>query len=458
MSLLLPVRPANVERDSIPSTTTFDRVFVGAVILLGIIVTRITTPDQEFSSLVETNSPLSELMWGSLYVVAIVGLLRRSASFGRAFRSSWLVAAIIVLALLSTLWSDDPSVTARRAVGLLGTSACAYYIASRFSLHGFIDTLSVVVIAAAIISIAIIVVAPSAGLMHLEYAGAWRGLFAHKNRLGMFLAFGLISVVITACRARGPRAAFYWAGAGLCALELVATRSVTSIMAAVVCAVTLIVAYAVSRRRVSLGAVACFVLLGVGAIAVFVSWAAAGDQNPILEFSGRDATLTGRTQIWSNVLTAILARPLGYGYDVFWDPGGSFLQYNPGTATWRPFHAHDGYLELSLDLGLIGLALMLALLVQALRASWRLAVELFTLDRACPLAAIVFFITLNVTEAYIAKYNDFDWIIFLTFFLFAVSNPAPKATAAAGQTSAPKARLVIGEYGLARRSAGKSHT
>jgi hypothetical protein len=96
------------------------------------------------------------------------------------------------------------------------------------------------------------------------------------------------------------------------------------------------------------------------------------------------------------------------------------------------------------------LAMMLVVLAQATRAAWRFVVRRYTFDRACPLAALAFFVTLNVSEAYIAKYNDFDWIIFLAFFLFTV-RPETTATAAAPERSAPaRPRFIVGANGLVR--------
>jgi hypothetical protein len=99
---------------------------------------------------------------------------------------------------------------------------------------------------------------------------------------------------------------------------------------------------------------------------------------------------------------------------------------------------------------------MLVVLAQATRAAWRFVVRRYTFDRACPLAALAFFVTLNVSEAYIAKYNDFDWIIFLTFFLFTVM-PERTASDAVPERRAPvQPRFVVSANGLVRGSAAST--
>jgi len=75
---------------------------------------------------------------------------------------------------------------------------------------------------------------------------------------------------------------------------------------------------------------------------------------------GRDDTLTGRTDVWAAVLPAMEREPmLGYGFGSFW------------TDTRRRFYeisdAHNGYLDISLDLGAVGLAFYFGWLLSCAR-------------------------------------------------------------------------------------------
>jgi exopolysaccharide production protein ExoQ len=74
-----------------------------------------------------------------------------------------------------------------------------------------------------------------------------------------------------------------------------------------------------------------------------------------------DATLTGRTDFWPQVIDAIWERPLvGYGYQGFWqdwrgsaNPAAHIINHNG----FVPPHSHSGYLEILLALGIVGLTL-----------------------------------------------------------------------------------------------------
>jgi exopolysaccharide production protein ExoQ len=83
---------------------------------------------------------------------------------------------------------------------------------------------------------------------------------------------------------------------------------------------------------------------------------------------GKDMTFTGRTQIWSAALDAIAKRPLlGYGYGAFW-LGLEGESYNVIlAATWVLSQAQNGYLDVWLESGVVGLSIVLMVFGSAIR-------------------------------------------------------------------------------------------
>ena len=112
---------------------------------------------------------------------------------------------------------------------------------------------------------------------------------------------------------------------------------------------------------------------------------------------GKDVTLTGRTGIWTAVLQSIFKRPLlGYGYQAFWLglEGESYRVIL--EVSWVLAQAQNGFLDVTLELGVVGLVIVLLIFAfafrdaiacllrsrdqQQLRAvEWYLAVVLLTL-------------------------------------------------------------------------------
>ena len=84
-------------------------------------------------------------------------------------------------------------------------------------------------------------------------------------------------------------------------------------------------------------------------------------QAGLTDVVGRDATLTGRTRIWEDALKLTVNPVIGAGYESFWM--GNRLE-----AMWLANgehlnQAHNGYLEVYLDLGWVGLTLVAAVML-----------------------------------------------------------------------------------------------
>jgi O-antigen ligase len=95
-----------------------------------------------------------------------------------------------------------------------------------------------------------------------------------------------------------------------------------------------------------------------------------GLSSMVAELFGRDPTLTGRTGIWDAVLKVHTNPLFGVGYQTFWI--GDRL-----AAVWNTLHtsylneAHNGYLETYLNLGYIGVALLVAFMFSSGRTACR---------------------------------------------------------------------------------------
>jgi O-antigen ligase len=80
----------------------------------------------------------------------------------------------------------------------------------------------------------------------------------------------------------------------------------------------------------------------------------------LLGFFDRDPTLSARTLIWNYVIVSkIPAHPyLGYGKGTFWSSDILTSGFE-SAANHIPSHAHNGFLDLILEVGLIGFSIFL---------------------------------------------------------------------------------------------------
>jgi O-antigen ligase len=81
----------------------------------------------------------------------------------------------------------------------------------------------------------------------------------------------------------------------------------------------------------------------------------------VLTTFGEDETLTGRTDLWATLRAMPLNPLIGYGFESFWR--GERYALLQQQYWWAPNQAHNAYLEMYLNLGLLGLAVQFTMLI-----------------------------------------------------------------------------------------------
>ncbi|SDF64527.1 O-antigen ligase [Klenkia brasiliensis] len=223
------------------------------------------------------------------------------------------------------------------------------------TLAAFLSGLRVVVALSAITYVFV----PSIGREQSFYqAGAFTGLFVQRNVASFVMVVIIISTVALWDRewslGRKHKECFWLILTLLC---LLLARSSTSL---VVLAAVLLLGLVVRQtrkmsevgRRVTLAAVTAMV--AGFALIIFTNYSAASG------LLGRDASLTGRTIIWAAVLPFINAQPwIGYGWNALWTPGVQVTEEMWSSAHFAFAHAHNAFLDVILQVGFVGLVLLL---------------------------------------------------------------------------------------------------
>jgi O-antigen ligase len=124
----------------------------------------------------------------------------------------------------------------------------------------------------------------------------------------------------------------------------------------------------------------------------------------------RDATLTGRTQLWTELMEFDVNPLIGKGYMSFWLRDEVF-KILWAKYWWKPNQAHNGYLEIYLNLGLIGVLLLAGIIVSFFRDIMkRIAADVdFQKQR---LAFFIVALFANFTEGYFTGLSQL-WFVFL---------------------------------------------
>jgi O-antigen ligase len=98
-----------------------------------------------------------------------------------------------------------------------------------------------------------------------------------------------------------------------------------------------------------------------------------GFSERLSESLGRGSNLTGRTELWAHCLEVQSNPILGAGFESFW-LGENRARIAEFYKKWKPAGSHNGYLDTYLDLGLIGLSILIGLLIATF---WKIRPELF---------------------------------------------------------------------------------
>jgi O-antigen ligase len=197
-------------------------------------------------------------------------------------------------------------------------------------------------------------------------AGAWQGIFIDRTSAAKCLVFLLSPALAAKGRPFGHARLSYIA---LLMLLIVKAHAATSIVVLATFGIAMFLRSCLRKLDLPLALIACCFMI-ITAIALSIT---IGDSllPSILGFLGKDTTLTGRTEIWDVVTTSILKRPLlGYGFYAFWlgfkGESGNVLQ----ATNWMFGYAHNGILEIFLQLGLAGVVIFLTTFLQAVRNAW----------------------------------------------------------------------------------------
>jgi exopolysaccharide production protein ExoQ len=366
-------------------------------------------PSQALES---TGLPATGLMFyggvGSQLLVygAIVYLLLRRA--GRVMR--WLPAMqwtlpLAVLAVASTLWSQFPLFTVRRSLPFAIAGVFGLYLAMRFPVRRQLGILRVTMLALAVGTVVMALGFPHLGLdASAGHHADWQGVFTQKNACGRMMVLAT-AVLLADWKTTWQRVA----SAVLFAIVMFmsGSRSAWLVEAALLALWALLLALKRldSKSRV-IAVAAAFGLLPVMAGAAYLS------SPELLEWMGRNATLSGRTLIWKQVWIFVRLR-LGWGYDGFWRGihGEAFRVV--AAVHFMVFHAHNGFLEICLELGLVGLVLFTLSYLRACRRVWT-ALRAGQVRRVIwmvfVLALIVFY---DLDENSLLIYNGLFWTLYV---------------------------------------------
>jgi O-antigen ligase len=374
-------------------------------------------------------SPLDAVIYAAFLVAGVVILLRRKQRTRTILKMSVPILIFYAYCLSSVLWSHIPEVAIKRWTKDLGDVAMALIIATEAeppdALRVLFERVGFILLPA---SVLLIRYSPLGRAYDPSGGPVNTGVTTNKNSLGLIafvIAIGAVWSLIQVLRdkRRRNRTRKLVAVGTLIVFGVVVldqAHSATSVACFALGSLLMFATHlpAIKRTPAGIHVLVLTLLAAGGAMMLF------GGQGAVLGALGRDSTLTGRTEIWAAVLPMCPNALIGAGFESFWNTYGGNIR-SLGTFASGINEAHNGYIEVYLNLGWIGIGLIASILVSGyLRAAaaFRRNPEIGSLMLAY-LASIAIY---GVTEAgyrILTPTWTFLLIAFVTSVRYSVSAP-----------------------------------
>jgi hypothetical protein len=304
------------------------------------------------------------------------------------------LALLLALMALSLIWSQYRDFTALGLVAQLGTTVFALFLANQFGwrqlLNIFANTLRVVLAASLLFELAAAIFGPIKPIFP-NYKGdeppsasyLWsqgnlfegdriQGIMGNANLLAFTAVLGilvfLVEYIVTHKKRSLPLASLILA----VLLAALAKSAGMTLAIGLIAFAALIAIFSEGRDRPTRHKIygyGIWALVGVAVMGLIY-------RVELFELLGRSSDASGRFYIWGKVLNLILEKPLeGWGWISYWVPGVEPFEGLIVINKVPMYQAHNAYLDVWLQLGIVGLALLIWLMVSGFNRLWAVAVR-----------------------------------------------------------------------------------
>lgn len=337
----------------------------------------------------------------SLIAIVICSLMNKPRN---GIKISGFLWVFLIYLSLSSYSSSNSRLTLYTAVIFALLALAVFMIARHLSAEEVGVSLIYVGVTALTASLILEIAAPGKALD----AGMLSGIYSHKNILGFML-----SIAFTAnLYAFAFRKIWVKYAIGLfLLLGIYRTDSTTAMLACVFSAA--IVSYLRLHSKIVSRSGRTVLTLTMLAFTAFVLDTILNESGTILSLLGKSPTLSARTGIWEFVTHLWLQQPWnGYGFGAVWSDGSPmrvFIQEslrNPAAT-----HAHNGYLDVLLQTGIVGALTFFCLILSIFVKAWKTVGVTSQASSGLPFALISFMLFYNVAES--RFYNPAGWAVII---------------------------------------------
>ncbi|WYL97340.1 MAG: O-antigen ligase family protein [Gloeotrichia echinulata IR180] len=326
---------------------------------------------------------------------------------------------LVAWASVSVFWSgflDDTLLSLFRASR---TTLFGAYLAARYTLRDQMRLLSSAILIAAFISIVVCILIPSYGIATTNNESVWVGIYSHKQNLGRTMALGCTIFVVDILSKDNKR--WFILSLLVMPISLILLSQSRSSLILMVLSIAILSLYKIAKlQSLSQILVTLIIILIIGSISYIII---DNLEFILVDILDKDVELNGRTPIWMLALEKIKERFwIGYGYSAFWQSdAGKYITNN----TWLKFsnnppkgwNSHNGFIEMTLQLGIIGLGITIINLLSLIFKSAKLLILTLTVESMWMLEVVVFTIVNNTSSRMTFLSDNLYWVIYVSVTL-----------------------------------------
>ncbi|HMN24568.1 MAG TPA: O-antigen ligase family protein [Ignavibacteriaceae bacterium] len=346
----------------------------------------------------ETTNIKNQVVYLFLFFSSLVILSKRFDKILSLIRSEKYLSLFVLLCLLSAVWSDYPFLSFKRSFQLFVMFLVIVEALVNIEPKILLKQLKIVVSIYLFFNLYACRFIPAA---IDPVFGTWRGMEVQKNWLAQNSLYCFLSSIVFFSFDKTRYAKLYDSVIILISVLIIYKAHSSTNLIAVVIIVFMGIVFQIESvfknlgiGRSILGLTFLFILTFGGIFLIFSSEIF----GLIPGYFGKDTTLSGRVDIWDFVWNDIEKRLLlGYGFATYWIMGSSrleiFASYFEG---FMVNEAHNGYLEIILQLGVVG---FISFLFPVIAYIYRM----FKLNSNIAILIFVSIMTLNYTESVLFK-------------------------------------------------------
>jgi len=373
------------------------------------------------------------IIWLVLAALSIWALKKQHTlvQFLENLKRNWIILPFLIFSGLSIFWSVYWQISLYRWVTLFCTIITGGYIGLHYDIKNIIKLLSIFGILILLVSSIYVLFIPTIGVMnYYNIHGAWKGIYWHKNHMGLIATFINILFVIKLIYSLKSnwKQVLFWSILYIYSLFFVyqsdsATAYITTVILHGVILLALVwIKFRSKIRRSHYLIALVFLILALVIILI--------NANQLLGIFNRNTTLTGRIPMWTHLFSTYLSqRPiLGYGFNAFWYLGSHRIAMQQMAGYPDQIVISDnGFIDILINTGFCGLVLFLVFYLGLWWRSIKYAIKAKDVIGIFPIVLMSFTLLANVSWSLIFENENFFMLIMISV-LFCISIRNPKTS------------------------------